>query len=398
MWYIILILLTVIYGLISIYIPTAISGFLGVYIIQPLLWIILAIIVFLIARREGLNIWSFKKIRKWEIGKTPFQGAILIGGFHVSLLVIIGLLIGFGNSPYSHTPLYLLINTLYLGSALIAIELSRSYLIKKGTSNKKYLNLTIILIAILFLIISIPFAQYTSLDASNPAGIAKFIGEYLIPGLVMGLFASYLAYLGGALPAIGYMGIVQGFTWYSPYLPAGDWAVVALIKTFAPAIGFLLIQSSIQLSISNKKIKRKKFKDPALPWLGVAFVCTLLIFFSFGYFGTQPSVIYSGSMRPNLEIGDVVFVSDINLEEIKVGDIIQFKTENMILPIVHRVYEINEEDGNLFFITKGDDNDNPDIDPVIPQNIIGKVTFTIPKIGWISIGIKEMLKNIGIKI
>jgi len=132
--------------------------------------------------------------------------------------------------------------------------------------------------------------------------------------------------------------------------------------------------------------------------MGVAFVCTLLIFFSFGYFGSQPSVIYSGSMRPNLEVGDVVLVSDINVEQIKVGDIIQYKTQNMILPVIHRVIDIYEENNNLFFITKGDANANPDIDSVLSDNVIGKVTFKIPKIGWISIGIKEMLSKIGIRI
>ena len=125
MWYIILAIIAVIYGLINLIIPKAIEGFLGTYVLQPLLWIILAVIVLLIAKSEGLNIWSFKKIRKWDIGKTPLQAALLIGGFQVSLLIIIGLFVGFGKSPYVHTPFFILINILYFGSALIAIELSR---------------------------------------------------------------------------------------------------------------------------------------------------------------------------------------------------------------------------------------------------------------------------------
>ena len=71
MWYIILSLIAAIYVIINLVIPSMFTGFVGAYIIKPLLWISLAILVFLTARQEGLNIWQFKKIRKWEIGKTP---------------------------------------------------------------------------------------------------------------------------------------------------------------------------------------------------------------------------------------------------------------------------------------------------------------------------------------
>ena len=71
MWYIILSLIAAIYVMINLVIPGNFSGFIGAYVIRPSLWISLAIIVFLIAKQEGLNIWRFKKIRKWEIGKTP---------------------------------------------------------------------------------------------------------------------------------------------------------------------------------------------------------------------------------------------------------------------------------------------------------------------------------------
>ena len=395
MWYLILAIVFAIYGLVYLYIPKAIGGFIGFYIITPLLWIILGIIVLLIARNEGLNIWSFKKVRKWEIGKSPFQGALLIGGFQISLLIIIGLFVGFGSSPYAHTPIFLLLNGLYLGSVLVAIELSRAYLIKKGSSRQRNPNLTLVFVTILFLIISIPYVQYTLLDTNDPASIFKFIGEYLIPSLAMGLFASYLAYLGGALASIGYMGVVQAFSWYSPYLPAVEWQHIAFIGTIAPAIGFLIIQNSVQLRLNIKK--RKRMKEPALPWMGVALICTVLILFSFGYLGPEPTIIYSGSMQPNIEIGDIVIVSEINVNEIEEGDIIQFKTSEMEFPIIHRVIEIQGEDDNLQFITKGDDNVNPDTDPVLQEYIIGKVVFKIPKIGWISIGIKDLFKNIGIR-
>ena len=70
----------------------------------------------------------------------------------------------------------------------------------------------------------------------------------------------------------------------------------------------------------------------------------------------------------------------------------------MYLPVIHRVYDIYKENNSLFFITKGDANDDPDTDPVYSENVIGKVIYNIPKIGWIPILIKEMLNKIGLKI
>jgi signal peptidase len=256
--------------------------------------------------------------------------------------------------------------------------------------------MTLLLVSLLFMIINIAPTGFTQLGFTDPAATAKFIGQGIIPVLAMSLFASYLAYLGGALSAIGYMGIIQAFEWYSPVLPDLDWAILALIGTIGPAIGFIIIQSDIQITHGRKL--RKKKKDPAIAWAGVAIISLLIIFFSFGYFGSQPTTIISGSMSPNLEIGDIVLVSDVDVNEIEVGDIIQFQIGNMSIPTIHRVHEILEEGDNLEFITKGDANNNPDIFPVSPGQITGQVVFKIPKIGWISIGVKEMLNRIGINI
>lgn len=386
--------------MINLIIPDAFSGFIGAYVIRPSLWISLAIIVFLIAKQEGLNIWSFKKIRRWEIGKTPLHAALLIGGFQVSLLVIAGLFAGFGESPYSSTPFGIATNLLFMVSALFGIELSRAYLIKKGTSTRRNITLILASVTILFMLVNVAPMAFTVLDFSDPAETVKFLGETIIPLLAMSLFASYLAYLGGALPAIGYMGILQAFEWFSPILPDLDWALMALIGTLGPAIGFLIIQNSIQLTQPGARgtRRRKKTKDPALSWAGVAIVSVVLIFFSFGYFGVQPTVIYSGSMQPAIGVGDVVIISEVQVDMIQEGDIIQYRSKNISIPIVHRVYEIYEEGNTRLFITKGDANNAPDTNPIVSDQISGKAIFTLPKIGWIPIIIKDTIRKLASSI
>jgi len=400
MWYIILSLLAALYLLMNLVLQSFMGGSAGTYVIQPILWISLAIVVFLIAKQEGLNIWSFKKIRRWKIGRTPFEAALLVGGFQVSLTVIAGLLVGFGKSPYSHTISSILINIVFVFSMLFGLEVSRAYLIKKGTAARRNITLTLGLVTLLFVIISIAPGDFVVLNFSNPAEAVKFLGETLIPLLAMGLFASYLAYLGGALPAIGYIGVIRTFEWFSPFLPNLDWALAALIGTIGPAIGFLMIQNSIQLTHGRhpRRVIRKNIRDPALSWTGVAIISLLLVFFSFGYLGVQPTVIYSGSMSPSLEVGDMVIISETTTSEIKIGDIIQFQNTNNSIPTVHRVKEINTEKNTKIFITKGDANQKQDATPVYPEQIMGKQIGVIPKVGWIPIIIKEFIRQIIIVI
>ena len=392
MWYIILLLITAIYVLQNYVMPGNISGNIGAYIIRPLLWITLALTVLYISKNEGLNIWKFKKVRKWEIGRNSFDAAILIGGFQIALLIIAGLFIGFGKSPYAFTPLSIITNVIFVFSLLFGIELSRAYLIKRGVSTRKNITLLLGVSALFFMFILIQPSEFSAINVNEPAESVKFIGETIIPLLAMGLFASYLAYLGGALPAIGYMGILQCFQWFSPALPDLPWALTAIIGTIAPAIGFLVIQNSIQLSYERSGRARKKMKDPALSWTAVASICLVFVFFSTGFFGVQPTVIYSGSMQPAIGVGDVVLIKEVPTDEIQTGDIIQFQRDNVT--IINRVKEIYDDEDSTLYITQGDDNDDPDLEPVFSTQINGKSVFTLPKVGWISIFFKSILRPI----
>jgi len=58
-----------------------------------------------------------------------------------------------------------------------------------------------------------------------------------------------------------------------------------------------------------------------------------------------------------------------------------------VIPLVHRVVSIWYENGEARFLTKGDANSYPL--PIeksnLPEQIIGKVIFVVPKIGYISL-------------
>jgi len=103
-------------------------------------------------------------------------------------------------------------------------------------------------------------------------------------------------------------------------------------------------------------------------------------------------IVVSSSMEPTLHVNDLIIVSHVNPRNIKVGDIIVFRSPiepNML--IVHRVIEVIEKNGVLMFKTKGDNNPVPDPWVVKENYVIGKVIFSIPYIGIIIRVIDENL-------
>lgn len=388
MWLLILGLTALVYLLINLALPRMFDGFIEVYVVRPILWSALAVSVYFTAKHEELNIWGFKKIRRWEIGETPFHAALLIGGFQISLLVTAGLLMGFGESPYSLTPLSILINAVFVTATLLGLELSRAYLIKKWAAKKGKPVVTLASTALFFMILNIPLMRFTALDIGEPVVLTRFLGETVIPLFAMSLFASYLAYYGGAAASIGYLGSLRVFEWFSPILPDLPWTVNALISTVTPVLGFLIIQSSIRPNRGRMRLQR----DSTLSWTGVAVVSVVIVFFSLGFLGVQPTIVYSGSMHPTMDVGDVAIIAKVPAEEIKKGDVILFRSGNTM--VIHRVYDVYGEGDAKLFITKGDANDAPDSEPVVPGQVMGKTVFIVPKIGWVPIAVKEALKGL----
>jgi len=99
-------------------------------------------------------------------------------------------------------------------------------------------------------------------------------------------------------------------------------------------------------------------------------------------------VVSSGSMKPILEIGDIIVVSGRNqYTELEVNDIIVFTlpTDSKRV-IVHRINSIDKYgEKGIEIKTKGDNNPNVDGWTVLEENYIGTVVTSIPSVGKITI-------------
>lgn len=116
------------------------------------------------------------------------------------------------------------------------------------------------------------------------------------------------------------------------------------------------------------------------------------------------NVVVSGSMEPVFYRGDIVVLEkadllglhEFNPEEVKVGDIVVYNAVWYDSPVIHRVINITDVNGTKLFMIKGDNNDSPDPYYVKPSQITGRVItigdtpLSIPKIGYITLGIKGL--------
>lgn len=103
---------------------------------------------------------------------------------------------------------------------------------------------------------------------------------------------------------------------------------------------------------------------------------TALVLLIPGFFGIRPYVVYSGSMEPGIRTGAVVFTKEGTFSP-KEGDIITFHNADTV--VTHRV--IKNKDG--ICTTKGDANKNEDPVPVRESQIIGRVVFNLPYLGYV---------------
>lgn len=103
-------------------------------------------------------------------------------------------------------------------------------------------------------------------------------------------------------------------------------------------------------------------------------------------FGYSIFRVSSGSMQPELEIGDVILMKECNPLDLKKGDIVTYQgtTGEMAgKAVTHRVVKAPfEKDGEYYIQTKGDANDLVDADVSI-SNVMGIVQCKLPILSWL---------------
>ena len=125
-------------------------------------------------------------------------------------------------------------------------------------------------------------------------------------------------------------------------------------------------------------------------------IMALVIVFAFllvgvRIFGLTPYTVLSGSMEPNYRVGSLIYVKQVNTDDLRVDDPITYVIEGGTV-VTHRIIEVIRDENDptsLSFRTKGDNNDTPDGEPVSAKNVLGMPVFTIPLIGYVAVFVQN---------
>lgn len=124
-------------------------------------------------------------------------------------------------------------------------------------------------------------------------------------------------------------------------------------------VGIVLCVILVPLLIINVTLIIKSYVSPEeVPTLG----------------GVAPLIVMTGSMEPVINEGDLIFVKQIDGSEVQVGDVIAFfdPTSSKDSILTHRVKEITQEGGTIYFTTWGDANGGAvDTKPVSAEKLVG---------------------------
>lgn len=372
----------VVYLLVNFVLPGLLPSSLDLYLVQPLLWLSLAGAAVALSKIEGRRLALLAR-------RDLLLPALMLGGIQVAAALVLGLLLGFGRSPYARELVWVALNLWFAGSRLAGVEAARAYL--GAAAGARSHALGFVLAWLLPLLLVIPPGKF--IVGGGPEALFPLVGGTLLPAASESVLAAFLATAGGPLVSFGYRGVLAAFEWLSPILPDLPWLAGAFVNVIVPVLGLIALTGQEPAGEAPKETAKKPDdRAPASSWLLVGVLAVALIWLNSGAFGVRPSLISGNSMNPRLYPGDIVVTRTIAPEEISVGDIVRFHRDG--IDVVHRVVSIDQQDSRIVFTTRGDNN-NVDDEPVPAELVQGKLVLSVPKIGWISIYLRQALSWIG---
>lgn len=337
------------------------------YVINPLVWVILAV---------SLHFLLGKNIENKKLKKPIIQYTIISVLIFIIIYMLSGLVVTFGKNPYNTNLNGLIQNLWIFGLVLVAKEYVRYKLIN-NVYDKEKMKIAVV-IAIVYVIIDIEFSKFTG-KVVTPIILVKYFLQTITPNIAKNMLFSYTSINSNYIPAIIYQIITNLYFWISPILPNAPWIMTTIVNTTIPIILLLYIRyEKNKLSIFRNK--ESIINSDPRNIIPLVIVIILAIWFAIGIFPIKPVAIASGSMEKELYVGDIAIIQKSNANTVNVGDIIEYQMEGYT--VIHRIIEKKQKNGEFYFVTKGDNNDTPDHKEVRENQLIGKVIFKIKYLGY----------------
>lgn len=368
MLYILLIILFLVYQLFY-KLSFIYKGELYQYILNPLIIFIFVLI---------FNFFFYKnKDIKLKYNRQVRNIVIINSLIYLIIYFTIGFFTGFVNNPYAVNLNGFIMNLFSIIFVYFLIELFREILVRNIKRESWYYYLFIFF---LFLIFEINYSIFDNLNFKN------LILE-LMPVIINNIFLIYLVTKTSFIT-----NFIHRVILFSPFLvakitPDIDLSIFTLLSMLLPLLSFIMIEYSIK---AHDKYIPSDIKESLSPrrWITTFTLIIVVIFFTLGVFGVRPVVILTNSMQPAIKPGDLVIIKTCSIEDVDVGDIIEFQSDNY--QVIHRVVDITKNKIQIQLTTKGDNNKDVDLEKIRQENLRGCFSFKIRYLGYPS----YLLRNI----
>ena len=102
--------------------------------------------------------------------------------------------------------------------------------------------------------------------------------------------------------------------------------------------------------------------------------------------GAIPLTVLTSSMEPSLPPGTLIIVRPVDVKDLRIGDVATYQISSGRPGVItHRITEVNSTStGELSFTFKGDNNADIDSKQVVPDQIQGRVWYSVPYMGFVN--------------
>ncbi len=268
---------------------------------------------------------------------------------------------------------------------IILREYLRVQILNKTDKSKK---LTFIVILVFILLELSPKIFSSNLSSNYNKFI--FIALTILPIISNNIVCTYIAKKTGYKPNVFWLLVMGLYNVFLPIAPNDGYYIQSLIQFLFPFVIMYNVYSFYRKRDRNipiSYVKKKVYIE--IPILAV--IVFVLAYFVSGFFRYYAISIATGSMTPNINVGDIVIVDQHkDYKELKKGEIIAYKYGKVV--IVHRICDIVVIGDDYYFYTWGDANDSKDNYIIYPDMIIGKVEVKIPYIGLPTVWLNNLFK------
>lgn len=346
-------------------------GSIYTYIINPTVFIVLSVIL------KYAIVFPYKIDKH----KKTIQHYVMVAiSIYFLIYYLSGIVFTFGKNPYNTGIKTVFMNLYSIGLVVLCREFIRYRLINNSPKkDQKLLFIFIVLVFVMGDIVASPLQNNL-----NIYYIFKILFTILVPSIVKNVLYTYIHIYTKFYYSVLYEIILDLIQWISPVLPNIPWILSAVLDICVPVSLLMYCVYEIQTKDLKNIVKLKRPIKPK----GIApmiVITIVLVWFTMGIFPIKPVGIATGSMVPNLYIGDLVFIKKCTSNDVEIGDIIEYKAEDR--NTVHRVIKKFQDGGIVYFVTKGDNNEDPDKtfdENALKGKVIGKIRYLAIPTVWIT--------------